>query len=232
LDYLPPSSPPPLSPASGWESFYDDESNEQFEETSSDKCQGQLIEWVAGSVWDTYAYQQHDNDSIGEFHYQTMQYGRAKTPSKNTPCTNVPLNCPICPTGQNGRKTTFWKYQFMTHMIQRHLSESNELPFIPLQLLVTTHITQGEEVSMGIPNIKTQSWRDENQVLDSDQIRIIEEEDVEDEEDDTSEDEMEDQTIQEPYEETVGRRSRKRGMSMASTASRQGSPQKKQHQGY
>jgi len=63
LDYLPPSSPPPPSPASGWGSFYDEESNEQFEETSSDKCKGQLIEWVAGSVWDTYAYQQHDDDS-------------------------------------------------------------------------------------------------------------------------------------------------------------------------
>src|SRR5882757_3368215 len=46
-----------------------------------------------------------------EFHYQAMQYGR------------VPLNCPICPTGQNGRKVTFWKYQFMTHKMQTHLSQ-------------------------------------------------------------------------------------------------------------
>ena len=52
LEYLPPSSPPPLSPASGWGSFYDEESKEQFEEMSSasDKCKGQLIEWVAGGV--------------------------------------------------------------------------------------------------------------------------------------------------------------------------------------
>lgn len=67
LDYLPPSSPPPLSPASGWgseKSFNDEESKDQFQERSSDRCKGQLIEWVAGSVWDTYAYQQHDNDSI------------------------------------------------------------------------------------------------------------------------------------------------------------------------
>ena len=84
----------------------------------------------------------------------------------------------------------------MTHMMQNHLSESNELPFIPLQLLVTTHITKGEEISMKIPLVKTEEWRDDNQVLDSDQIEIIEEEDVEDEEDETSEDEIEDQTLQ------------------------------------
>lgn len=80
--------------------------------------------------------------------------------------------------------------------MQRHLSELNKLPFIPLKLLVTTHITKGEEVSMGIPHVKTQEWRDDNQALDSDQIKIIEEEDIEDKQDNMSEDEIEDQTIQ------------------------------------
>jgi len=138
---------------------------------------------------------------------------------------------PICPTGQNRQKVTFWKYQFMMHMMQKHLSESNELPFIPLQLLVTTHITKGEEISMWIPTIKTEEWQKDNEVLNSDQIEIIEEEDVEDEDDDMSENEIGDQTVQNVEEmyKVMGWLW-KRGMSMASTVSRQGSPQKKQHQ--
>ena len=72
--------------------------------------------------------------------------------------------------------------------MQKHLSESNELPFIPLQLRVTTHITKGEEIRMGIRLVKTEEWRDDNQVLDKDKIEIIEEEDVEHEEGEMSED--------------------------------------------
>jgi len=98
-------------------------------------------------------------------------------------------------------------------------------------LSLTPHITKGEEISMGIPTIKTEEWRKDNEVLNSDQIEIIEEEDVEDEEDDMSEDEIGDQTVQNVKEmyEVMGR-SGKHGMSTASTVSRQGSPQKKQHQ--
>ena len=101
----------------------------------------------------------------------------------------------------------------MTHIMQKHLAESNELPFIPLQLLVTTHITKGEEMRMGICLVKTEEWQDDNQVLDKDRIEIIKEEDVEHEEGEMSEDEIDDQTIQN-IEETMGH-SRKRGMSMA-----------------
>jgi hypothetical protein len=30
-----------------------------------DACTGQLVKWEAGSIWDTYAYPQHDDDAIG-----------------------------------------------------------------------------------------------------------------------------------------------------------------------
>lgn len=30
-----------------------------------DACTGQLIKWEAGSIWDTYAYPHHDDDTIG-----------------------------------------------------------------------------------------------------------------------------------------------------------------------
>ena len=55
------------------------------------------------------------------------------------------------------------------------------------------HITKGKEISTGIPLSKTKEWGNDNQVLDSDQIEIIEE-DVEDE--------IEDQTLQN-IEETI-----------------------------
>ena len=97
--------------------------------------------------------------------------------------------------------------------MQKHLSESNELPFIPLQLRVTTHITKGEEIRMGIRLVKTEEWRDDKQVLDKDRIQIIKEENVEHEEGEMSEDEIDEQTIRN-IEETTGR-SRKRGMLMA-----------------
>ena len=45
----------------------------------------------------------------------------------------------------------------MTHIMQKHLAESNELPFIPLQLLVTTHITKAEEGEMSEDEIDDQT---------------------------------------------------------------------------
>ena len=79
--------------------------------------------------------------------------------------------------------------------------------------LVTTYITKGEEIRMGICLVKTEEWWDDNQVLDKHKIEIIGEEDVEHEEGEMTEDEIDDQTIQN-IEETMGRL-QKRGMSMA-----------------
>ena len=64
---LPPSSPP------DYNVFSDQDSNsglemEQHEgdvETEEhNPCRGQRIEWVPGSIWETYAYAQHDSPSI------------------------------------------------------------------------------------------------------------------------------------------------------------------------
>lgn len=74
---------------------------------------------------------------------------------------------------------------------------------------------------MGIPQAKTAVWREHYQVLDSDDIEVIIAEDVEEEEGDNY-------ASDEEVEETS--RSRKRGISIASTSSRQGSPTKR-HQG-
>jgi hypothetical protein len=73
---------------------------------------------------------------------------------------------------------------------------------------------------MGIPQIKTDTWREQYQVLDSDGVQVTKTEEVESEEDMYTSDEEVEETIH----------SRKQGISIISTSSRQGSPTKK-HQG-
>jgi hypothetical protein len=48
----------------------------------------------------------------------------------------------MCPQSE-----TFWKYRFINHIAERHLTESIELPSldIPLDLWATTHISKWEE---------------------------------------------------------------------------------------
>ena len=67
---------------------------------------------------------------------------------------------------------TFWKYGFISHIADRHLTESIELPIFdfPLDLWVTTrtHISKWEEFRMGKPTFKTDEWRDFNEFPNSD----------------------------------------------------------------
>ena len=100
-------------------------------------------------------------------------------------------------------------------MLKNHLNESNELPFLPLQLWAITHISKQEESLMGVPQIKTDTWREQYQVLDSDDIQVIRTE--------------EEEYIYTSDDEEVGetRCSWKRGISIISTSSRHGSPTKK-----
>jgi hypothetical protein len=67
LSPLPPSSPPayfqhPQSDESEIEEFEEDGGEDSLPRNA---CTGQLIKWESGSVWETYAYPQHDDDAIG-----------------------------------------------------------------------------------------------------------------------------------------------------------------------
>jgi hypothetical protein len=92
-----------------------------------------------------------------------MVYSKAIEFRSTSPCTNVPLNCPLCPAGS--KQQTFWKYNFFQHMLEFHLENGN-LPPCPPQLTVETHITKEEEALMDIGTEKTTrttrnciSWR-------------------------------------------------------------------------
>ena len=73
------------------------------------------------------------------YHYVGMIYSKAIEFRSTSPCTNVPLNCPLCPAGS--KQQTFWKYNFFQHMSEFHLENGN-LPPCPPQLTVETHITK------------------------------------------------------------------------------------------
>ena len=117
-----------------------------------------------------------------------------------------------------------------------HLSELNELPMLPLELMVTTHISKKEETQIGIPSSHTDEYRDSHNILDSEGIAVIIEEEGDSSDDDGEEDgnEMVHVGIRESqqYED---RQLCKHGLSSVSAASftsakRDESPTKK-HQG-
>jgi hypothetical protein len=142
-----------------------------------------------------------------------MKYHSAMKPTTGSPCTNVPILCPICPQPE-----TFWKYLFIAHVVDKHLTGDDDLPFLPMELWASTHISKWEEIMIGVPDDKTNEWRSFQQVPDSDVVDQI----------------REVMAFSDGDEETVmveERESRKRGLSTVSTQSRQGSPTKKVQHG-
>ena len=100
---------------------------------------------------------------------------------KSTPYTNVPIHCTLCPPSLSGQPHTIWKYNDIYHLAKYHAdwgssSDNLTLPRIPGQLLVNSFITLEEENLMGIDEILTEDWRDENQILDTDRIEEMQEE--------------------------------------------------------
>jgi hypothetical protein len=103
-----------------------------------------------------------------------MVYSKAAKYSKSTPCSNVPLHCPICPLGLRGQSQTFWKYNLVHHLSLNHLTANYELPTLPPELLFNSFISKKEEHDMGVPNEKTEGWRMSNRMPDTDSYTELE----------------------------------------------------------
>ena len=109
---------------------------------------------------------------------------------------------------------------FIAHVVDKHLTGDDDLPFLPMELWASTHISKWEEIIIDVPDDKTNEWRSFQQVPDSDvvdKIRYVMA---------FSDGDEESQTVM--VEE---RESRKRGLSTVSTQSMQGSPTKKVQHG-
>ena len=109
-----------------------------------------------------------------EYHYGRMNYKKASD-SGSSPCTNVPLICPVCSDDSPNR--TFWKYNLLYHMSIFHLDENGFLPRpFPQSLLVSTHITKVEELYLGVGEDETNDWRERNMIPDTDNLQANDEE--------------------------------------------------------
>jgi hypothetical protein len=99
--------------------------------------------------------------------------------SASSPCTNVPIHCPICPPSLSGSPRTVWKYNVVNHLLTNHAdvdpTQSGKylIPDIPGQLLIDMFITKQEERLMGIKEAATDLWRTENGIPASDGLQAV-----------------------------------------------------------
>ncbi|KAF4567094.1 hypothetical protein EYR40_006090 [Pleurotus pulmonarius] len=108
------------------------------------------------------------------YHYERMSYGHAiKCTPPNSPCTNVPIHCPTCPITPNGQPKTIWKYNAIYHLISAHAVSADEVPKIPLSLLVDMFVSKKEEQAMGINCEATNEFREANFIPDSDGLEVL-----------------------------------------------------------
>jgi hypothetical protein len=98
-----------------------------------------------------------------------MQYKTAAKFSGSSPCTNVPIHCPICPISISETPQTIWKYNALFHLISEH-STGFTPPKIPRQHLSHMHITKEEEKALGIKEDITDAWREEYNIPGTDSL--------------------------------------------------------------
>ena len=106
------------------------------------------------------------------YHYVGMNYKSAAKFSKSSPCTNIPIHCPLCPTSISGDPPTIWKYNPLYHLASEHSTGSTPSA-IPGQLLVQIFISKEEERTLGIQEVATNTWREENNIPDSDSFQEL-----------------------------------------------------------
>ena len=61
------------------------------------------------------------------YHYEKMNYKSEKRPSglSETPCTNIPIRCPLCPLSASGKPHTIWKYNGTYNIVIHHATDSS-----------------------------------------------------------------------------------------------------------
>ena len=93
------------------------------------------------------------------YHYDQMQYGAAAQFAKSSPCTNVPIHCPLYPSSISQVPQTIWKYNALPHLISQH-STGTTPPAITGQLLLDIFISKDEEKA-------TEDYRKEHNMPDT-----------------------------------------------------------------
>ena len=95
--------------------------------------------------------------------FTSFHYEQAKTPTKTSPCTNIPITCPFCPPV--GRNHFIWKYNAVIHMATQHPEEK-----IPLDFLSQMHISLQETEFMKADQEGMKSYRETHDIMGSDDL--------------------------------------------------------------
>jgi hypothetical protein len=102
-----------------------------------------------------------------------MSYKAVKKSSKNAPCTNVPIHCPLCPPSVSREPQTIWKYNAINHLLISHSDEDPtqtgkyKVPAIPGDLMMDMFMTRQEQW-MNINPKATMIFHRENNIPNSD----------------------------------------------------------------
>ncbi|KAJ3565596.1 hypothetical protein NP233_g7528 [Leucocoprinus birnbaumii] len=96
---------------------------------------------------------------------QTWNIKSAARSTPESPCSNVPIYCHLCPSTITGEKRAIWKYNTSIHALIHHPQQHPSIldvlvpADLPGEMLVASHISKDEERYMGILEHKTASYR-------------------------------------------------------------------------
>ena len=107
-------------------------------------------------------------ESNCQFHWKALKHKDIVEPSKEAPCTNIPIHCRLCSTSITGQAKTIWKYNAVFHLISEHAGFSGNIPSIPVGMLLDMFIRKAEEKYLGISDDLTIKAREEHQIPGSD----------------------------------------------------------------
>jgi hypothetical protein len=97
--------------------------------------------------------------STCRYRYEEMRYTTARKVSSQSPCTNVPIHCELCPPSALGEKRTVWKYGMPDHIRAEHTDDD-----LPHSLLAEMFVSKDEEARIGVHLAHTLSHRQEHQI--------------------------------------------------------------------
>ncbi|KAG6819279.1 hypothetical protein H0H93_013480 [Arthromyces matolae] len=110
------------------------------------------------------------------YHYERMVYENAKEHSPDSPCTNVPVKCLLCPTlDTTGELPTIWKYNAWAHLATEHADPADEmnLPDVPDKFLIDIFVSKKEEEELGISEEQTTAYREQFEIQNSSDVEEL-----------------------------------------------------------
>ena len=94
-------------------------------------------------------------ESNCQYHWKALKHKDIVEPSKETPCTNIPIHCYLCPTSITGQARTIWKHNAVFHLISENAGFSGNIPSILVGMLLDMFIRKAEENYLGISEDQT-----------------------------------------------------------------------------